>query len=199
MVVEEFSPEPPAPRPNPGAATVAFLLVALAVMGGIGIFWFLRPRADSRTTGPRNGQPALSPQRLPNVVEATDEALAASAQLGLALAVTDTATSQTDGVVRWAGQIVLSNDGPSPVEVEMPDAGNTYVEVETAEGVRVRSRVETRAVQRVPLPPGASVVAQWQDEFEVAVTRIRFVHVETIGEETRVLLTPWIEMPKGGK
>lgn len=201
MAVEEFSPEPPPPQPNPGAMWAGFLLVVVAVAGGIGIFWFMTTRqAEGPSPGP-NGAPVdlPPPVRSPSVVEVTDEALKASSALGLALAVTDVATSGDATVCRWAGKIALTNGGPNPVEIEAPDAGNTYVEMETGEGVRSQSRQESKALRRRPLAPGASETMEWRDEFRPEVTRIRFVHVETSGDERRVVATPWIELPKGGK
>ncbi len=202
MAVEEFSPEPPPPQSNPGAMWAGFLLVVVAVAGGIGIFWFMTTKRAEEASTRGNGAPSVDlppPVRSPNVVEVTDEALKASSALGLALAVTDVATSGNEGVCRWAGRIVLTNGGPNPLEVDAPDAGNTYLEVESGEGVRARCRQETKASLRQPLVPGASASMEWQDEFGPESKRIRFVHVETSGEERRIVATPWIDLPKGGR
>lgn len=195
--MEEFSPDPPSPPPNPGAMWAGLILVAVAVLGGIGVFWlFTAGGGGKEPPRPRPVPEIASPVRLPSVVEVTDEAIRTSSAKGLALAVTDVATSESGGLCRWAGRIVLANGGGTPIVVEAPDAGNLYVEVETAEGVRVRSRQESKGLRRVSLIPGGSAATEWRDDFEAGVKRFRFVYVGKAGGETCVAVTPWIEIPK---
>lgn len=201
MAIEEFSPDPPPPQSNPGALWAGLVLVAIAVLGGIGIFWFMQAR-DEALPPARNGDSGTDlppPVRTPSVVEVTDGALKASSDAGLTLAVTDVATREENEICVWAGRLVLRNDGAAALDVERPDAGNTYLELEEAGGRQIRSRQESRTVERLSLAPGASTSAEWRDEFGKGITRFRVVHVETVGEVTRVVATPWIDVPKGGR
>ncbi|GEM_PF-3972916 len=209
MAIEEFSPEPPPPQPNPGAFWGGLVLVAIAVLGGGGIFWFMSLDSDVKGPPQKNGAGATAlppPVRTPSVVEVTDEALKASADRGLTMVVTDVASRDENDTCVWAGRIVLRNDGQAALDVERPDPGNTYIELEESGGRQVRSRQGSRTVERVPLAPGASTATEWTEEFGRGITRFRFVHVETIGEEKRlakpacwVVATPWIDVPKGGR
>ncbi|MEK7866110.1 MAG: hypothetical protein AAB434_05460 [Planctomycetota bacterium] len=200
MPIEEFSPELPPAKPNPGALWAGLVLVVVAVLGGLGIYWFVSSEQDAKA--PDEGSQALDlppPVRAPSVVEVTDEALKASADKGLTMVVTDAATRDENGICVWAGKIVLRNDGAEGLDVERPDAGNTYLELEEAGGRQVRCLQESRRAERVPLGPGASTGAEWKDEFGKGITRFRFVHVETVGEAMRVVATPWMDVPKAGR
>lgn len=202
MPIEEFSPEPPPPQSSPGALWAGLLIVAIAVIGGVGIYWFMTSNRQAQGPGQGDGAPAADlppPVRTPSVIEVTDEALEASADKGLSMVVTDVASREENGTCVWAGRIVLRNEGVETLEVERPDAGNTYLELEEAGGRQVRCRQESRTVERVSLGPGASTAAEWKDEFAKGITRFRFLHVEAVGEERRVVATPWIEVPKAGR
>mgnify|MGYP001581272403 CR=1 FL=1 len=202
MPIEEFSPEPPPPQSSPGALWTGLVLVVIAVLGGVGVYWYMTSDQGVKAPSQGDGTPATDlppPVRTPSVIEVTDEALKDSADKGLAMVVTDVASREENGTCVWAGRIVLRNDGAEALDVERPDAGNTYLELEADGGRQVRCLQESRTIERVPLGPGASTATEWRDEFGTGITRFRFIHVETVGEGMRVVATPWIDVPKAGR
>lgn len=196
-MVEEFAPNPPPPQSDPGAFWMGLVLVVIAVLGGVIVYFgFIQQKEPAVVTLRTDDGPIAPPVRAPSVEEVTDTALAPAKELGLSLVVSDAAVSEKDGVVRWAGQVLLRSDGASSIEVEKPDAGNTYLEEETKEGPNVRCRSESGRVTKLPLFKDSCTGMQWEDEFRRDRTvRFRFVHVEVADGGKRVVASAWIDLP----
>lgn len=196
-MVEEFAPNPPPPQSDPQALWMGLILVVVAVLGGVIVYFgFIQQKKPTAAPQPMDPTPIAPAVRAPSVEEVSETSLAPAKELGLSLIVSDVAVSEKDGVIRWAGQVLLRNDGASIVDTEQPDAGNTYLEEETNEGPNLRCRTESRRATRIPLLKDSCAGMQWEDEFRREKTvRFRFVHVEVVDGGKRVVASPWIDLP----